>query len=103
MTGLLSSFGSLLVLLAVGVAWMMDDGAQDQEPATDPSEIVQDVQTPPPEAPSPTPEPTPTPASAPAPPPAPAPVNNRLDCNAIRGTDYLSLDERNWFLTNCLR
>lgn len=26
---------------------------------------------------------------------------NRLDCDAIRGTDYLSSEERTWFLENC--
>ena len=27
---------------------------------------------------------------------------NRQDCNAIRGTDYLSGEEREWFLANCV-
>ena len=28
-------------------------------------------------------------------------ARNRGDCDAIRGTDYLSADERTWFLDNC--
>lgn len=27
---------------------------------------------------------------------------NRLDCEAIRGTQYVSLMEREWFLDNCI-
>jgi hypothetical protein len=27
---------------------------------------------------------------------------NRLDCNAIRGTPYVSTIERNWYLRNCI-
>jgi hypothetical protein len=27
---------------------------------------------------------------------------NRLDCDAIRGTDYYSAQEREWYLANCL-
>ena len=44
-------------------------------------------------------EPTSTPV-----PPAPTvpPVTNRRDCSAIRGTDYLSQEERAWFLDNCV-
>jgi Sortase domain len=33
--------------------------------------------------------------------PSPPPEPNRQDCNQIRGTDYLSAAERDWFLTNC--
>jgi hypothetical protein len=33
--------------------------------------------------------------------PSPAPEPNRQDCNQIRGTDYLSGSERDWFLANC--
>ena len=28
---------------------------------------------------------------------------NRMDCDAIRGTDYLSPEEREWYLENCTR
>jgi hypothetical protein len=31
------------------------------------------------------------------------PVTNREDCDEIRGNDYLSREERTWFLTNCVR
>jgi len=33
--------------------------------------------------------------------PPPDAAENRLDCDAIRGTDYLSPEERTWFLANC--
>lgn len=39
------------------------------------------------------------PTNTPAPTPEPA---NREDCDAIRGTDYESPQEREWFLANCL-
>jgi hypothetical protein len=29
-------------------------------------------------------------------------LTNRQDCDAIRGTDYLSPDERTWYLANCV-
>ena len=31
------------------------------------------------------------------------PVTNREDCDEIRGNDYLSREERTWFLANCVR
>ncbi len=34
--------------------------------------------------------------------PAPEPATNRQNCNAIRASDYLSADERTWFLANCV-
>lgn len=44
-----------------------------------------------------------TPRSTPTQPaPTVPPVTNRRDCNAIRGTDYLSEEERGWFLDNCV-
>jgi len=45
---------------------------------------------------------TPTPVATSTPTPTPTPVKNRLDCDVIRGTDYLSRDERRWFLDNCV-
>jgi hypothetical protein len=45
---------------------------------------------------------TPTPEATSTPIPTPTPVKNRLDCAAIRGTDYLSREERAWFLDNCV-
>jgi hypothetical protein len=44
-------------------------------------------------------------ASATATPPpeeTPTPVTNRQDCQAIRGQQYLSPEERTWFLANCV-
>ena len=46
--------------------------------------------------------PTPTPEATATPEATPTPVTNRLDCGAIRGTDYLSREERTWFLNNCV-
>lgn len=43
---------------------------------------------------------SPTPAAAET--PAPDPALNRADCDAIRGTDYRSVEERQWFLENCV-
>jgi hypothetical protein len=48
----------------------------------------------------------PTPATVAAPTQAPpaataTPQPNRRDCSAIRGTTYLSQDERSWFIENC--
>jgi hypothetical protein len=45
---------------------------------------------------------TPTPVATSTPAPTLTPVRNRLDCDVIRGTDYLSRDERGWFLDNCV-
>lgn len=49
--------------------------------------------------------PTITPTSPPATSttePTPEPAPNRENCEEIQGTDYLSLDERTWYLENCL-
>lgn len=51
-------------------------------------------------------EPTPAIEATPTPePPTPTatPVQNREDCGEIRGTDYFSREERQWFLANCVR
>ena len=45
--------------------------------------------------------PTPT-RSPPTEPPAPTKLPDRNDCDAVRGTDYRSPTEREWFLANCL-
>ena len=34
--------------------------------------------------------------------PTAAALTNRQDCAAIRGRDYLSPEERTWFLANCV-
>jgi len=34
--------------------------------------------------------------------PEPEKITNREDCREIRGTDYLSRQERTWFLDNCV-
>ena len=39
--------------------------------------------------------------SGPVAPPTRTPLLDRADCNAIRGTDYRSESERQWFIRNC--
>jgi hypothetical protein len=39
--------------------------------------------------------------SGPAAPPTRTPLLDRADCSAIRGTDYRSENERQWFIRNC--
>lgn len=39
--------------------------------------------------------------TSPLPTATPARLADRRDCNAIRGTDYRSESERQWFLANC--
>jgi hypothetical protein len=39
--------------------------------------------------------------SGPATPPTRTPLADRTDCAAIRGTDYRSEAERQWFMVNC--
>lgn len=29
-------------------------------------------------------------------------VSNRMDCDSIKGTEYLSYEEREWYLDNCV-
>jgi hypothetical protein len=43
-----------------------------------------------------------TPAPEPQATPTPDPRTNRADCNTIRGTDYRTPEERQWFLANCV-
>ncbi len=50
---------------------------------------------------APTKSPTPVATKTPVPAPTAAPAN-RADCDAIRGTDYESPEERTWFLANCI-
>jgi hypothetical protein len=56
-------------------------------------------------APASTEAPTASPAAAPvsAPQAPAATAGNRASCDQIRGTSYLSNDERNWYLANCVR
>jgi hypothetical protein len=92
---LLILFGLFLVVSATSLAWTVD--------GDDPQQVLPEA---PVTVPSSTPESTPEPTAAPEtelPPPPPPLSPNRLNCDAIRGTDYLSGDERNWFLSNCLR
>lgn len=74
-------------------------------------EPLEATDIPPPPEPSDTPPPPPEPTDTPIPPaatdtpippePTEPPLTNRRNCEAIRGTDYLSAEERDWFLANC--
>ncbi len=44
---------------------------------------------------------TPTPKATPTPMPTPTPLPDRKACEEIRGTEYRSPTEREWFLKNC--
>ena len=46
--------------------------------------------------------PTPSAGANPSVTPVPDPSVNREDCEEIRGTDYRSPEERQWFLANCV-
>jgi hypothetical protein len=45
---------------------------------------------------------TPPAASTPTDEPTGTPLPDRLDCEEVRGTDYRSLSEREWFLASCV-
>lgn len=48
---------------------------------------------------------SPTPTASPTATPSPTPsasATNRMNCDEIRGTSYLSPEERTWYLENCL-
>lgn len=84
----------LAFLVALGVASALSGGGSSGDSTRRPLLSAENLD--PPSSPTPsrqaaTLEPTPTVASPP----------NRGDCDAIRGTDYLSPDERSWFLANC--
>ncbi len=51
---------------------------------------------------TPTASPTATPTSTPTPTPTPTPKPDRSSCDQIRGTDYRSVSEREWFLDQCV-
>ena len=89
MTRILVYLGLLLVFLSTAAAWTLDKESQPLVLA--------------PVAVSESPESSPEDTSAPGPEPleAPAPPPNRFDCRTIRGTEYLSLEERQWFMENC--
>jgi len=73
-------------LIAVGASLAMTSKPADEAAAPAATSVPVSVQV----------------AATPSPPPATAtPLPNRKDCNDIRGTSYLSSDERDWFLANC--
>lgn len=90
MTRQLILLGLLFVLLGGGVAALDNSTSSDAElPALTEGAVTTPTAT--------TVEPEPE-ATA-----TPEPVENRRDCNTIRGTDYFSQEERRWFLANCVR
>lgn len=93
MFGQLTFLGIIVVIVSTSVAFAMEPGST--LPESTPTPIATEVVV----EPTAEPEATAVPAPAEAPPPPPA---NRANCNEIRGTDYLSGEERSWFLTNCL-
>jgi hypothetical protein len=87
--------GALLLALGLGLTFAMAGGG-DNKPAkpTDQSRVLVLARTAQPTA---TLSPQPNPTASPTP-----RLPDRTDCNAIRGTDYRSEAERQWFLTNCV-
>jgi len=86
MTRNLVVVGVVMVLAVSGVVGLLSsDPGRDAVADAVPTVVVQPTSTP---------EPTPT--------ATPAPPDNREDCAEIRGTDYLSREERQWFLSNCV-
>lgn len=99
MFGQLTSLGIIVIVVSTSVAFAMEPGSTASD--STPTPIATTVVPEPAAEPEPTAErePAAVPEPTPAPPPAPA---NRADCNQIRGTNYLSPEERTWFLANCL-
>lgn len=94
MFGRLALLGAFVVILSTALTFVVEPERSTADTTPTPTS---DLRTPTPE---PTPEPTavPAPAAFPEPPAAP----NRQDCSSIRGTTYLSAEERSWFLANCV-
>ncbi len=90
--------GRLIVAGIVGVvflsaaAGLMDPSSSRSTANADAQPgVTVTVETPSPQTQPPTPAPTAT-----------AVITNRANCDQIRGTDYYSPDERQWFLANCV-
>lgn len=73
------------VLLHLCVAYAVLDGGSSQAKPIRSAPITQ----------------TPTPSTSQKITPSPTPLTDRTSCDAIRGTDYRSANERQWFLSNC--
>jgi hypothetical protein len=80
---LLLSIPAVALLVAAGVALAAGGAGDDDKSAQGPAISSSNLDL------------------APTATPSPPPEQNRQDCNQIRGTDYLSTAERDWFLTNC--
>lgn len=95
MTGLLATVGVAVVLLASAYAGL---NATDSNASVG-IEITPVSETTPVTIPTTVPTAPPEPTATPEP---EADVTNREDCNTIRGTQYLSAEERTWYLANCV-
>jgi hypothetical protein len=85
----LTVLGILLVLLGGGMAAMSasgNDGATSVASQSVPEDAPQQA----------------APAAGNTASATPAPVANRENCDTIRGTNYLSAEERAWFLAQCV-
>jgi hypothetical protein len=78
--------GAPLVVFLITVGLTLGVGGGDDEPQEQPQAVVSTS--------------VPLPTAAPAATAVATPVN-RADCNAIRGSDYKSDAERDWFRANC--
>ena len=86
MTSQLVVIGAIFVLLASVFAFLIDSGArQSAAPSSEP--VAGDAE---PAVPPASPEQQASPSEP-----------NRANCNQIRGTEYLSATERDWYLANC--
>lgn len=83
---------AFLIALGVSLATRGGDSEDDALMSIAPTISLQNLDTPP----------TPVPTLGATAAPSPTAVANRRDCNRIRGTDYLSGEEREWYLANCL-
>ena len=81
----------LTLAAGLGLAWAseLDTTLFESAPTTTPTA-------------TPTASPTATATSPPTPTPTPTPKPDRSSCDQIRGTDYRSVSEREWFLDQCV-
>lgn len=86
----------VLFALALGAC---EDTTEDADVEPTVTVELEPTDTPPPPTEAPTLESTDTPVPPTATPP---PLTNRRNCGTIRGTEYLSPQERQWFLDNCI-
>jgi hypothetical protein len=96
---LLLAAGGVLLAALVIAAVMVAGGGDGDAPST-PTPVTSAASPTATRTPAATRSPTATATQATEATATPAP--NRMDCDAIRGTPYLSADERQWYVENCL-